>query len=150
MSSNFKSDVPLANVPLVDPGTGLVSEAWFLFLIQLWRRTGGSAPANGLFTVADVLALEETFAPAAAGAYSGLNEATFAKPSPTSMLADVVVSPAQSNSKMADMVTAPLSSIGGPTTTSAPGAGGAGALPATPAGYAVAMIDGVKRLVAFY
>lgn len=62
MSAAIQTDVPLVNVPFVDPTSGRVSEPWFLFLIQLWRRTGGTSgvPA-GILTVADVLALEETF-----------------------------------------------------------------------------------------
>jgi ribosomal protein L5 len=39
--SNYAADVPLINVPFVTPD-GRVSEAWFMFLIQLFRRTGGS------------------------------------------------------------------------------------------------------------
>jgi len=37
-----------------------------------------------------------------------------------------------------------------PSTTTAPAAGGAGALPATPAGYATFSINGVSRKIAFY
>lgn len=63
MTTVIETDVPLVNVPFVDPTSGRVSEPWFLFLIQLWRRTRGTSgtPANSL-TVADVLSLEETFA----------------------------------------------------------------------------------------
>jgi hypothetical protein len=39
--SNYAADVPLINVPFVRPD-GRVSEAWFMFLIQLFRRTGGT------------------------------------------------------------------------------------------------------------
>jgi hypothetical protein len=64
MASTIQTDVPLVNVPFVDPATGNVTEAWFLFLIQLWRRTGGGGgvPPDSL-TIADVLALEETVSP---------------------------------------------------------------------------------------
>jgi Pectate lyase superfamily protein len=40
--------------------------------------------------------------------------------------------------------------ITAPTTTSAPGSGGAGALPANPAGYATIPVNGTSRQVAFY
>lgn len=40
--SNFQADVPLINVPFVRPD-GRVNEAWFLFLLQLFRRTGGTS-----------------------------------------------------------------------------------------------------------
>lgn len=40
--SNFQTDVPLINVPFVRPD-GRVNEAWFMFLIQLFRRTGGAS-----------------------------------------------------------------------------------------------------------
>lgn len=63
MTTDIQTDVPLVNVPFVDPASGQVSEPWFIFLIQLWRRTGGASgvPPTSLM-VADVLALEETFA----------------------------------------------------------------------------------------
>jgi hypothetical protein len=64
-TTTIQTDVPLVNVPFVDPKTGNVTEAWFLFLIQLWRRTGGSSGTTPTsLTVADVLGLEETFSPA--------------------------------------------------------------------------------------
>ena len=40
--SNFAADVPLINEPFVRPD-GRVSEAWFMFLIQLFRRSGGTS-----------------------------------------------------------------------------------------------------------
>ena len=48
--SNFAADVPLINEPFVRPD-GRVSEAWFMFLIQLFRRTGGTS-GNALDDVA--------------------------------------------------------------------------------------------------
>jgi hypothetical protein len=39
--SNFKADVPLINLPLVG-ADGKVNETWFMFFIQLFRRTGGT------------------------------------------------------------------------------------------------------------
>ncbi len=45
----------------------------------------------------------------------------------------------------------PLVSLTGQTvTTASPAAGGAGALPATPAGYLKISVNGVNRVVAFY
>lgn len=38
--ANVNSDIPLINVPVVN-ANGMVNEAWLLFFIQLWRRTGG-------------------------------------------------------------------------------------------------------------
>ena len=59
LTSSIQTDVPLVNVPFVDPKTGVVTETWFLFLIQLWRRTGGgSGSAPDTLTIEDVLALE--------------------------------------------------------------------------------------------
>ena len=60
--ANLQSDVPLVNAPIADPKTGMVTEAWFLFLIQLWRRTGsggGDTPSG--ITIDDVYAAEQTF-----------------------------------------------------------------------------------------
>jgi hypothetical protein len=61
-TSTIQTDVPLVNVPFVDPKTGVVTETWFLFLIQLWRRTGGGSgqPPESL-TIDDVLALETVY-----------------------------------------------------------------------------------------
>lgn len=60
--ANLQSDVPLVNAPIADPKTGVITEAWLLFLIQLWRRTGGSGgdtPTS--ITLDDVLSVEQTF-----------------------------------------------------------------------------------------
>ena len=40
--------------------------------------------------------------------------------------------------------------ITGTATTTAPSAGGAGALPATPAGYLTVLVNGVARQIAYY
>jgi hypothetical protein len=62
MTTTVQSDVPLVNVPFVDPKTGTVTEAWFLFLIQLWRRTGGAnGEIPGAITLDDVFSVEQTF-----------------------------------------------------------------------------------------
>jgi hypothetical protein len=62
MSLNLQTSVPLINIPLVDPTTGMINEAWFLFLIQLFQRSGGDAASiPSQITVAAVLSVEETF-----------------------------------------------------------------------------------------
>lgn len=60
--ANLQSDVPLVNAPIADPKTGVITEAWLLFLIQLWRRTGGSGgdTPTGI-TLDDVFSVEQTF-----------------------------------------------------------------------------------------
>lgn len=82
--ANLQTNVPLVNDAFVDPKTGHITESWFIFLIQLWRRTGGGGgvPPNTL-TLDDVFAIEETFGYAAPG---GVKEYlsvldTLAKPS---------------------------------------------------------------------
>lgn len=61
-TSTIQTDVPLVNVPFVDLKTGVVTETWFIFLIQLWRRTGGgSGTTPSSLTIEDVLALETVF-----------------------------------------------------------------------------------------
>lgn len=60
-SANLQTDVPLVNVPLVN-ADGTVTESWFIFLVQLFRRTGGTTGGDGSITLADVLSLESTFA----------------------------------------------------------------------------------------
>lgn len=57
--SNLQANVPLANIPFVG-ANGCVSEPWFYFLVQLFRRTGGTIPIVPI-TIGDVLGLEETF-----------------------------------------------------------------------------------------
>jgi hypothetical protein len=70
--SNYQTDVPLINVPLVRPN-GMISEAWFMFLIQLFRRTGGGTGGDGQLTIADVLSYDVTMAqPAVNGAVDTL------------------------------------------------------------------------------
>lgn len=97
MATTIQTDVPLVNAPLVDPETGRVTETWFLFLIQLWRRTGGGGgtPPETL-TVADVLALEQVISPLTAVGEGTLeNEMTATLPcaSVPSALSEMVFPP---------------------------------------------------------
>lgn len=95
MATTIQTDVPLVNVPFVDPKTGAVTEAWFLFLIQLWRRTGGSGgtPPDSL-TVGDVLALEETFAATASSPQAvESNAMTLAPGSQQAALLEMIFAP---------------------------------------------------------
>jgi len=93
--ANLSSDIPLIEVPLVD-ASGKITETWFLFFVQLFRRTGGSGGTNSL-TVGDVLALEDTFSPVLAVNDEGV-------------CADMIVAPTGSESRMAEMVLAYASS----------------------------------------
>jgi hypothetical protein len=99
MATTIQTDVPLVNVPFVDPQTGNVTEAWFLFLIQLWRRTGGSGgvPPDSL-TIADVLALEESFAPAVSAPNVDPNAMTFAPGPQQAALLEMIFAPVGSSS----------------------------------------------------
>jgi hypothetical protein len=64
--SNYAANIPLINVPFVTPD-GRVSEAWFMFLIQLFRRTGGTSGnaledlAINVATLADDPAISNLF-----------------------------------------------------------------------------------------
>lgn len=90
--TNLQANVPLINVPFVDKN-GNVTEAWFIFLIQLWRRTGANMPAPSNLTIADVLALEQTVAPMqpVIGPDALAGETTFGSPGPKDLdLADIV------------------------------------------------------------
>lgn len=94
MSAAIQTDVPLVNVPFVDPASGRVSEPWFLFLIQLWRRTGGtSGVPSGTLTVADVLSLEETFALPTIDPGLASREMTFGIPSSQDSLMEMIFAP---------------------------------------------------------
>jgi hypothetical protein len=56
---NLVANIPLIDVAPIDPRTGKWTEAWFLFFIQLFRRTGGDSGGDGQLTIADVLGLED-------------------------------------------------------------------------------------------
>ena len=46
--------IPSAQVPLIDPATGLMSREWFRFFNALFEQLGGgSAQATGTFTTVD-------------------------------------------------------------------------------------------------
>lgn len=76
--ANLSTNLPLIDVPLVNEN-GNITEAWFLFLVQLFRRTGGeSGGGSTSLTVGDVLALEETFAPSVANPDEALPEMVLA------------------------------------------------------------------------
>lgn len=44
--SNLTSDIPIVNSPIVDEN-GMCNQAWFIFFLQLWRRTGGGTATGG-------------------------------------------------------------------------------------------------------
>lgn len=59
--SNLNSDIPIVNTPIVDEN-GMCSQSWFIFFLQLWRRTGGgtgtsnsTTTINNIFNADDVL-----------------------------------------------------------------------------------------------
>lgn len=60
--STLQTDVPLINVPLVNPD-GRLNQIWFQFFVQLWRRTGSGTGGDGQLTIADVLSYELTIPP---------------------------------------------------------------------------------------
>jgi hypothetical protein len=104
--SNLQADIPLINEAFVDPQTGRITESWFIFLMQLWRRTGGAAPPSGTLTLADVISLDQTFSPLQVQK-DGISafETTFAPAIPDAQpLPDVVVSRPTDQPSMADMV----------------------------------------------
>jgi hypothetical protein len=46
--------IPSAQVPVVDPSTGLMSREWFRFFNALFEQLGGgTAQASGTFTTVD-------------------------------------------------------------------------------------------------
>lgn len=59
--TNYAADIPLVNVPLVG-SDGRMSQIWFAFFVQLWRRTGNGMGGDGQLTIADVLSYEVTMA----------------------------------------------------------------------------------------
>lgn len=111
--SNLQADIPLVNVPFVDD-KGNVSEVWFIFLVQLWRRTGGGSPPTGILTIKDVIGLEQTFAThAEAKDSTGAFDTTFAPIQAANRVMDVVVSQPQAFANVMEMVTAPALDLGG-------------------------------------
>jgi hypothetical protein len=94
MATTIQTDVPLVNVPFTDPKTGNVTEAWFLFLIQLWRRTGGSSGTTPTsLTISDVLALEESFATSVNAPNVEPNATTLASGSQQAALLEMIFAP---------------------------------------------------------
>lgn len=91
--ANLQANVPLIDVPPVDPKTGKWNEAWFLFLVQLFRRTGGTNGGDGQLTIEDVLGVEETFALPPIDTSSPLSEMTLAQPSSDTLIDMLFASP---------------------------------------------------------
>lgn len=56
---NLVTNIPLIDVAPIDPRTGKWTEAWFIFFVQLFRRTGGDSGGDGQLTIADILGLED-------------------------------------------------------------------------------------------
>jgi hypothetical protein len=97
--STIAADVPLISVPFVDARTGLINEAWFMFLVQLFRRTGGTSGGSSL-TLADVLSLEDTFAPVSqvVGPNALAGEAIFGMIGPKDSMSEMIFAPTVSAS----------------------------------------------------
>lgn len=91
--ANLQANVPLIDVPPIDLKTGKWNEAWFLFLIQLFRRTGGTNGGDGQLTINDVLGVEETFALPAVDPNFTIGEMTMAQPASDSVI-DMLFAPA--------------------------------------------------------
>lgn len=94
--ANLQSDVPLLNAPITDPKTGVVTESWFLFFIQLWRRTGGvggDIPTG--ITLDDVFGVEQTFGAPPLAQMAGFlaQEATIASGSQQEALMEMIFAP---------------------------------------------------------
>jgi len=111
--SNLQANVPFVNTRFVD-ASGNITESWFIFLVQLWRRTGGTTPPTTSITIDDVLALEQTFGITAPSSFdvqslAAANEMTFAPASPAASDAVEMVYPpqAQSASDAVDMIFPP-------------------------------------------
>lgn len=60
--ANYASDVPLVNSPIAD-AKGNITEAWLLFLIQLWRRTGSGSGDVPPDVINASFGIEQSFAP---------------------------------------------------------------------------------------
>lgn len=56
-ASSLNANIPPPNVPFID-GTGRVNPVWWMFLLQLFRRTGDQSGGDGQLTIGDVLSLE--------------------------------------------------------------------------------------------
>jgi hypothetical protein len=93
--ANLQTNVPLVNEAFVDKN-GNITESWFLFLIQLWRRTGGSTPSGEGISIDDVFAVESTFG---ISAPDSLKE---------SLSQQITVAPTVSPDSLSDMVFAPI------------------------------------------
>jgi hypothetical protein len=94
-TSSIQTNVPLVNEAFVDPQTGRITEAWFIFLIQLWRRTGGSGGTTTGITLDDVFSVEETFgfaAPASVREFLSV-EPIYAQGTRQEPLPDMVLAP---------------------------------------------------------
>lgn len=64
MMATYQANMPFSNVPVLG-ADGRVSEVWWRFFLALWNRTGGGSGAQpDQLTIADVLALEDVYAPA--------------------------------------------------------------------------------------
>lgn len=107
--ANLQTNVPSLDVPFVD-GNGYVTEAWLLFLIQLFRRTGGTTPGGGQISINDVLAIEALSAPYVL-TQDELSETTAAPIQNDQAMLDMIFSPAANTdfTQAARSVTLPTS-----------------------------------------
>ena len=156
--------LPSPALPVVGPD-GRMNQVWFQFFLTLFRRTGDTQGASiDDWTVA---AFDGAPPPDLAPLYGLVHtvEAMAAQAmAPTAQRPDergetgdgghflqVLARLAEMEAR-AEAGTAPVAGPfdGANTGTTAPAAGGAGALPATPAGYVTVSINGTNRQIPYY
>jgi hypothetical protein len=91
--ANLQTNVPLIDVPPIDLKTGKWNEAWFIFLVQLFRRTGGTGGGDGQLTLDDVFGVEETFALPQVEQFESLSELILGS-APSDSVIEMLFSPA--------------------------------------------------------
>lgn len=122
--SSFNVNIPPPNAPFMDD-SGRVNQVWWMFLLQLFRRTGDESGGDGQLTIDDVLALEadipvpidiatevarlgialqQVFAALAAIQQAGPTFGeVWAAPSAPAALAEMTMAPGAPQSSMSDM-----------------------------------------------
>jgi hypothetical protein len=170
---NVANNVPAAGMPVIGPD-GRMAPIWFRFFMTLFARTGNEqgiaaedlqaelsagTPAVDVDALGDMVYAIEAMAVQAmsVGALMDrIDELEARLDAQTQPAVDLTDLDAQAAAgvpvftALSQMTNDAAYLVVASTSTTAPGAGGAGALPATPKGYAAVTINGASQQIPYY
>jgi hypothetical protein len=148
MGTILPNQIPSMTAPLIDIKTGRINQTWFLFLYNIANEVLGTQNSTAAAQYAQLIADLDADADESDSLIDKAHIAALEKQS------DDTVNPTLASVNQALMMAydalEPVITLYGSSSTTAPSAGGAGALPATPKGYLTVTVNGNSQQMAYY